>query len=77
MRTLLLQLPGVLLQGITFSLKPQHSVQGQEASKLDPNLFEQLFQELRDIAFKEDLVEKFKGLSLKVNFNARGRIVLT
>jgi len=61
----------VLLEGITFSLKSQHYVQGQEASKLDPNLFEQLFQELRDIAFKEDLVEKFKeGLSLKVNFDA-------
>nr|ABC75373.1 hypothetical protein MtrDRAFT_AC147481g23v2 [Medicago truncatula] len=56
----------VLLEGITFPLKSRHSVQGQQASKLDPNLFEQLFQELRDIAFKEDLVEKFKGLlSLK------------
>lgn len=60
----------VLLEGITFPLKSRHFVQGQEASKLDPNLFEQLFQELRDIAFKEDLVEKFKGLlSLEVNFN--------
>jgi len=61
----------VLSDGITLSLKSQHFVQGQEALKLDPNLSEQLLQELRDIAFKEDLVEKFKqGLSPKDNFNA-------
>ncbi|CAJ2634121.1 unnamed protein product [Trifolium pratense] len=59
----------VLSGGI--SLKSQHSVQRQEVAELDPNLTEQLLQELRDIAFKEDLVEKIKeGLTPKVNFNA-------
>jgi DNA repair ATPase RecN len=61
----------VLSGVITLSLKSQHAVQGQEVSKLDPNLPEKLLQELRDIAFKDDLVEKFKeGLTPKVNFNA-------
>ncbi|GAU12358.1 hypothetical protein TSUD_253090 [Trifolium subterraneum] len=61
----------VLSGGITLSLKSQHSVQSQEVAELDPNLPEQLLQELRDIAFKEDLVEKFKeGLTPEVNFNA-------
>lgn len=61
----------VLSEGITLSLKSQHSVQGREYSKRDPNLPEQLLQELRDIAFKGDLVEKLKeGLTSKVNFNA-------
>jgi chromosome segregation ATPase len=61
----------VLSEGVTLSLKSQHSVQGQEYSKRDPNLPEQLLQELRDIAFKGDLVEKLKeGLTPKVNFNA-------
>jgi chromosome segregation ATPase len=61
----------VLSGGITLSLKSQHSVQRQEVAELDPNLPEQLLQELRDIAFKEDLVEKFKeGLTPKVNFDA-------
>ncbi|CAJ2634122.1 unnamed protein product [Trifolium pratense] len=61
----------VLSEGITLTLKSQHSVHGQEVPKLDPNLPEQLLQELRDIAFKEDLVEKFReGLNPKVNFNA-------
>jgi len=61
----------VLSEGIAISLKSQHSAQGQEVSKLDPNLPEQLLQELRDIAFKGDLVEKFKeGLTPNVNFNA-------
>ncbi|WJX28511.1 ubiquitinyl hydrolase 1 [Trifolium repens] len=60
----------VLSKGITISLKSQHSVQGQEVAKMDPELPEQLLQELRDIAFKEDLVEKYKeGLTPKVNFN--------
>jgi hypothetical protein len=60
----------VLSEGITLSLKSQHSVQGREVLKLDPNLSEQL-QELRDIAFKEDLVKKLReGLNPKVNFNA-------
>jgi len=53
----------VLSKRITSSLKSQNSVQGQEVLKLDPNLPEQLLQELRDIAFKGDLVEKFKELS--------------
>jgi hypothetical protein len=61
----------VLSEGMTLSLNTQHSVQGQEVSKLDPNPPEQLLQEFRDIAFKEDWVEKFKeGLIPKVNFNA-------
>ncbi|KAK2377746.1 ubiquitin carboxyl-terminal hydrolase [Trifolium repens] len=61
----------VLSEGITLSLKSQHSVQGREVQKLDPNLSEQLLQELRDIAFKEDLVKKLReGLNPKVNFNA-------
>ncbi|MCI21721.1 ubiquitin carboxyl-terminal hydrolase, partial [Trifolium medium] len=61
----------VLSKGITLSLKSQHSVQRQEVPKLDPNFPEQLLQELRDIAFKEDLVEKFReGHNPKVNFNA-------
>ncbi|WJX59385.1 ubiquitinyl hydrolase 1 [Trifolium repens] len=61
----------VLSEGITLSLKSQHSVQGREVPKLDPNLPEQLLQELRDIAFKEDLVKKLReGLNPKVNFNA-------
>ncbi|KAK2377733.1 ubiquitin carboxyl-terminal hydrolase [Trifolium repens] len=61
----------VLSEGMTLSLNTQHSVQGQEVSKLDPNLPEQLLQEFRDIAFKEDFVEKFKErLIPKVNFNA-------
>ncbi|KAK2416997.1 ubiquitin carboxyl-terminal hydrolase [Trifolium repens] len=61
----------VLSGRITLSLKSQHSVQRQEVAELDPNLPEQLLQELRDIAFKEDLVEKFKeGLTPKVNFDA-------
>jgi chromosome segregation ATPase len=61
----------VLSGGITLSLKSQHSVQRQEVTELDPKLPEQLLQELRDIAFKEDLIEKFKeGLTPKVNFNA-------
>ncbi|MCI24454.1 ubiquitin carboxyl-terminal hydrolase family protein, partial [Trifolium medium] len=56
----------VLSVGITLSLKSQHFVQGQEVPKLDPNLPEQLLQELRDIAFKDDLVEKFReGLNPK------------
>ncbi|KAL5058962.1 hypothetical protein RYX36_030566 [Vicia faba] len=60
----------VLSEEITISLPSQHSALGQEARKLDPNLPQQLLQELRDIAFKEDLVEKFKeGCSQKVNFN--------
>ncbi|CAI8613621.1 unnamed protein product [Vicia faba] len=60
----------VLSEEITISLPSQHSSLGQEARKLDPNLPQQLLQELRDIAFKEDLVEKFKeGCSQKVNFN--------
>ncbi|AET00385.1 uncharacterized protein [Medicago truncatula] len=60
----------VLSEGITLSLKSHHSVQKQEVSKLDPNFQEQLLMELRDIAFKEDLVEKFKqGLTPKVSFN--------
>ena len=60
----------VLSKRITLSLKSQHSVQGQDVLKLDPNLPEQLLQELRDIAFKGDLIEKFKeGLTPKVNFN--------
>ncbi|KAK2431556.1 ubiquitin carboxyl-terminal hydrolase [Trifolium repens] len=60
----------VLSEGITLSLKSQHSVQGREVLKLDPNLSEQL-QELRDIAFKEDLVKKLReGFNPKVNFNA-------
>jgi hypothetical protein len=59
----------VLSEGITLSLKSQHSVQKQ-VSKLDPNFQEQLLMELRDIAFKEDLVENFKqGLTPKVSFN--------
>ncbi|WJX78458.1 ubiquitinyl hydrolase 1 [Trifolium repens] len=61
----------VLSGRITLSLKSQHSVQRQEVAELDPNLPEQLLQELRDIAFNEDLVEKFKeGLTPKVNFDA-------
>jgi hypothetical protein len=61
----------VLSEEMTLSLNTQHSVQGQEVSKLDPNPPEQLLQEFRDIAFKEDWVEKFKeGLIPKVNFNA-------
>ena len=62
----------VLSEGNTISLQSQHSIEGQEeVSKLDPNLPKQLLQELRDIAFKEDLVEKFKeGITPKVNFNA-------
>ncbi|XP_024640077.1 ubiquitin carboxyl-terminal hydrolase 12 isoform X2 [Medicago truncatula] len=61
----------VLSEGNTISLQFQHSVQGQEeVAKLDPSLPKQLLQELRDIAFKEDLVEKLKeGISPKVNFN--------
>ncbi|MCH83892.1 ubiquitin carboxyl-terminal hydrolase family protein, partial [Trifolium medium] len=63
----------VLSKGITISLKShsQHSVQGQqEVAKMDHELPKQLLQELRDIAFKEDLVEKYKeGLTPKVNFN--------
>ncbi|GAU12357.1 hypothetical protein TSUD_253080 [Trifolium subterraneum] len=42
----------------------------EEVVEMDPNLPEELLQELRDIAFKEDLVEKLKGgLTPKVNLN--------
>lgn len=60
----------VLSEEITISLGSKHSIQGQEARKLDPNLPQQLLQELRDIAFKEDLFEKYKeGCTQQVNFN--------
>ncbi|KAL5058961.1 hypothetical protein RYX36_030565 [Vicia faba] len=60
----------VLSEEITISLGSQHSILEQEARKLDPHLPHQLLQELRDIAFKEDLVEKIKeGCSEKVNFD--------
>jgi len=61
----------VLSEGITISVKSQHSVQEQEVSKLDPNLPEKLLQELWDIVFEGDLDEElFVGLFIKDNFNA-------
>ncbi|KAI5427760.1 hypothetical protein KIW84_032970 [Lathyrus oleraceus] len=61
----------VLSEEISISLRSQHSVLGLEARKLDPNLPQQLLQELRDIAFKDDLVENLKkGFTRKVNFNS-------
>ncbi|CAK8542855.1 unnamed protein product [Lathyrus sativus] len=60
----------VLSEEITISLRSQHSFLEQEARKLDPNLPQQLLVELRDIAFKEDLVENLKkGSTPKDNFN--------
>ncbi|XP_058742164.1 uncharacterized protein LOC131614618 [Vicia villosa] len=60
----------VLSKEINISLPSHHSVLRQEARKLDHDLPQQLLRELRDIAFKEDLVEKFKeGSTPKTNFN--------
>ncbi|XP_058740094.1 uncharacterized protein LOC131612309 [Vicia villosa] len=56
----------VLSEEISISLQSQHSKQSRE---LDHNLSQRFLQELRDIAFKEGLVEKFKGFTQKVNFN--------
>ncbi|MCI27994.1 ubiquitin carboxyl-terminal hydrolase, partial [Trifolium medium] len=54
----------VLSEGITISLQCQPSNEGQEKVS-------KLLQELRNIAFIEDLVKKFKeGLVHEVNFNA-------
>ncbi|XP_058749061.1 ubiquitin C-terminal hydrolase 13-like isoform X2 [Vicia villosa] len=56
----------VLSEGITISVQSQHPVQ----QKVSLSLPEQLLQELSDILFKEDLVEKFKkGLTHEVDFN--------
>jgi len=61
----------VLSEGITISVKSQHSVQEQEVSKLDPNLPEKLLQELWDIVYEGDLIDKLlEGLITKDNFNA-------
>lgn len=49
----------VLTEGVTISLQYQPSFRGQVVSKQDPNFPKQLLPELREIAFKEDLVEKF------------------
>ncbi|KAL5101398.1 hypothetical protein RYX36_005725 [Vicia faba] len=58
----------VLSEGITISLNSQHCFQDQKVSKLDAELPKQLLQELRDIAFKEDLIEKLKeGFTPNVN----------
>ncbi|XP_058749065.1 uncharacterized protein LOC131622030 [Vicia villosa] len=57
----------VLSEGITIAVQSQHSAQGREVSFSLP---EKLLQELRDIVFKEDLVQKFKnGLTPEIDFN--------
>ncbi|CAL5190561.1 unnamed protein product [Lathyrus oleraceus] len=61
----------VLTEGVTISLQYQPSFRGQVVSKQDPKFPKQLLRELRDIAFKEDLFEKFrKGFIVKVDVDA-------
>ncbi|KAL5101399.1 hypothetical protein RYX36_005726 [Vicia faba] len=61
----------VLSEGVTISLQYQPSFEGQVISEQDPNFPKLVLRELRDIAFKEDLVEKFKkGFIVKVDINA-------